>query len=111
MIDSGQLQKVFGHQVLRIVRFGVMGGLGVTAQELQRNRTTHLEAKRLQDLHLHVEYLAFGVRVVGDVHKLLQLGRIHLLDLGGQKECGHTDQLQLLARRVFHQLCKSHSNS
>lgn len=85
ILDSGQLNDVLGHQILRVVWLGVMGGLGETAQKQQRRRSPHLEVELLQDVLLHAQDLFLGVRVVGDVHELGHLGRIHLLVFGGQE--------------------------
>ena len=54
-----------------------------------------IEAEHLEDQVLHPEDLLLVVRVVGDVDKLPDIGRVDLLVLAGYEHRGSPNQLQL----------------
>mmetsp|Transcript_31396 Transcript_31396/g.74897 ORF Transcript_31396/g.74897 Transcript_31396/m.74897 type:complete len:221 (+) Transcript_31396:417-1079(+) len=54
-----------------------------------------LEVQGPEHGHLHVQDILLAVGVVRDVHKVLDLGRVDLLELGGNEHGGHTAELEL----------------
>lgn len=104
VVDGGQLDKVLGHQVHVVAERARMRRLGEAPQKVDGQRAAHVELERFEDVPLHVEDLLLVVRVVGDVHKVTDLRRIQLLVFRCHEQCGHADQLQILARRRFHHL-------
>ena len=63
---------------------------------MQRQRAAETEADRVQDYTLHLANIRLGVRIVCDVFKVADFGRVHLLVLGGDEHRRHADQLQPL---------------
>ena len=52
----------------------------------------------LEDHQLHLKDLLLGAGAIGDIGKLLELGRVDLLNLGANKETRDTDQLEPVPR-------------
>lgn len=70
--------------------------LGGPPEELQGEGPAQLELQHPQDLHLHLPDLGGGVGPVRHIGEVRDLGRVHLLVLGGQEHGRHAHQLQLL---------------
>ena len=64
------------------------------------------ELERGDDVDLHLEDLPVSVGLVGDVDKVAQLGRVHLLVLGGDEEAGDAHQLHVAGAQVGQALLK-----
>mmetsp|Transcript_35877 Transcript_35877/g.60452 ORF Transcript_35877/g.60452 Transcript_35877/m.60452 type:complete len:301 (-) Transcript_35877:261-1163(-) len=73
------------------------GSLQVTRKEVEWRRDGQVEPKAVENLLLHVQDLLTVVRLVGDVHKVADLGRPNLFIFCCKKHGGHTNKLQVLS--------------
>eukprot|EP00047_Mylnosiga_fluctuans_P020829 m.96821 g.96821 ORF g.96821 m.96821 type:complete len:362 (+) comp8646_c0_seq2:120-1205(+) len=67
------------------------------AQKVQGQRRAEVEVELAQHQGLHLEDFRLGVRIVGNVDKVADLGRVHLLVLRGDEHGRDADELQLVA--------------
>ena len=70
--------------------------LGVPAEEVEGERPREVEAESVEDPQLHLPDLPGGVGVVSDVHEVVDLGGVHLLNLAGDEHSRDADQLELV---------------
>lgn len=72
------------------------GGLQEPNHEHIRCGDCQVELQRVQHILLHRQHLLSAVSVVGDEHKILDLGGPDFFVLGCQQHGGHAHQLQIL---------------
>ena len=93
VLQERHLDQVLGHGVLQHVH---VARLGVAAQEVERERPREVEAEGVEHAQLHLADLGGGVRVVRDVHEVVDLRRVHLLHLARDEHSAHAHQLQFV---------------
>merc|ERR1719391_680916 len=71
--------------------------LGVSAEEVERERSGEVEAESVENSQLHLPDLPGGVGVVRDVDEVVDLWSVHLLHLAGDEHGRDSNQLQLVA--------------
>ena len=68
-----------------------------SSQEVEGKRSSEIKTEGAQDLDFHLEDLLLRVGPVCDVDKVLDLGGVDLLVLGGHQHRCHANQLEFAA--------------
>ena len=81
--------------------FPVHHNLTVSLQQAVDCRESHIEVKRFENLVLLVQYLLLRVRIVSDVHKVLNFRHVDFFIFAGNKHGSHAQKLVLATRHFF----------
>lgn len=96
-VQGAQLDQVLAKSVGHVVR---LTGLAEAAQEVQHGGVGQVEVERVENFSFLLEDFITSVGIVGNEHVVVDLRRVDLLVLGGNKHRSNTNQLELAASNL-----------